>query len=81
MDLRAGKGHQGSADHNEVQNVPQVTEVSARMEEQSQVNHLESQKKYYNRFKNPSSFFVVLRQYLEPSLLLKHLKKTSGFNI
>lgn len=40
-DLRAGKGNQSTADHNEVQNVPQVTKIRTRMEEQSQVDHLE----------------------------------------
>lgn len=44
-DLRAGEGHQSSADHNEVQNIPQVTKIRARVEEQSQVNHLQSQNK------------------------------------
>lgn len=43
--LRAGEGHQSSADHNEVQNIPQVTKIRARVEEQSQVNHLQSQNK------------------------------------
>lgn len=44
VDSRAGKGHQSSADHDEVQNIPQVTEIRARVEKQSQVNHLESQR-------------------------------------
>ncbi|TNN59705.1 hypothetical protein EYF80_030076 [Liparis tanakae] len=37
---RRSEGHQGSADHDEVQNVPQVTEVSPGVEQQSQVDHL-----------------------------------------
>lgn len=41
-DLRAGKGHQSSADHNEVQDIPQITKIRARVEEQSQVDHLQS---------------------------------------
>lgn len=41
-DLRAGKGHQSAADHNEVQDVPQITKIRARVEEQSQVDHLQS---------------------------------------
>lgn len=44
-DLRAGKGHQSSTDHNEVQNVPQVPKIRAGVEEQSQINHLQSQGK------------------------------------
>lgn len=43
--LRAGEGHQSSGDHNEVQNIPQVPKIRARVEEQSQVNHLQSQNK------------------------------------
>lgn len=39
-DLRAGEGHQGPTDHNEVKNVPQVAEIRAGVEEQAQVNHL-----------------------------------------
>jgi len=38
---RAGEGHQGPADHDEVQNVPQVTEISSGVEQQSQVDHLQ----------------------------------------
>lgn len=45
VDLRAGEGHQSSADHDEVQDVPQVTEIRTRVEEQSQVNHLQAQNK------------------------------------
>lgn len=41
MNLREGKSHQGPTDHNEVQDVPQVTEVGARVEQQPQVNHLQ----------------------------------------
>lgn len=43
--LRAGEGHQSSGDHNEVQNIPQVPKIRARVEEQSQVNHLQAQNK------------------------------------
>lgn len=32
MYLREGKCHQGPTDHNEVQDIPQVTEVGARVE-------------------------------------------------
>lgn len=32
MYLREGKCHQGPTDHNEVQDVPQVTEIGARVE-------------------------------------------------
>lgn len=45
VDLRAGKGYQSSTDHNKVQDVPQVTKIRTRVQEQSQVNHLESKKK------------------------------------
>lgn len=41
MHLREGKSHQGPTDHNEVQDIPQVTEVGARVEQQPQVNHLQ----------------------------------------
>lgn len=41
MNLREGKGHQGPTDHNEVQDIPQVTEVGARVQQQPQVNHLQ----------------------------------------
>lgn len=41
--LRAGEGHQSSGDNNEVQNIPQVPKIRARVEEQSQVNHLQAQ--------------------------------------
>ena len=39
-DLRAGEGHQSSADHDEVQDVPQISEVGAVMEDQTLVDHL-----------------------------------------
>lgn len=32
MYLREGESHQGPTDHNEVQDIPQVTEVGARVE-------------------------------------------------
>lgn len=42
VDLRAGKGYQSSTDHNKIQNVPQITEIRTRVQDQSQVNHLQS---------------------------------------
>ncbi len=55
-DLRAGESHQSPTDHDEVKNVPQVTKIRARVEEQSQVNHLESQnKQQQNNFKKQAT--------------------------
>lgn len=39
--LREGKCHQGPTDHDEVQNIPQVPEVSPRVQQKSQINHLQ----------------------------------------
>lgn len=35
LDSRAGEGHQGSTDHDEVKDVPQVTEIRARVKEEA----------------------------------------------
>lgn len=37
---REGKGHQCSADHDEIQDVPQVPEIGALVKNQPQVDHL-----------------------------------------
>lgn len=42
-DLREGKGHQGPADHDEVQDVPEVTEVGTLVQDEPQVDHLWAQ--------------------------------------
>lgn len=39
--LREGEGHQSPTNHYKVQNVPQVAEVRALMEEQAQHHHLD----------------------------------------
>lgn len=44
--LREGKCHQGPTDHDEVQNVPQVPEVGPRVQQQSQINHLQGRDTY-----------------------------------
>lgn len=41
VNLREGKSHQGPTDHNEVEDIPQVTEIGARVEQQPQVDHLQ----------------------------------------
>lgn len=41
LNLRKCKCHQCSTDHNEVQNVPEISEVRTRMEQKAQVNHLD----------------------------------------
>lgn len=43
-DSRAGEGHQGAADHDEVQDVPQVSEIGAGVEQQAQVDHLRGER-------------------------------------
>lgn len=45
--LRKCKSHQCPTDHNEVQNVPQVSEVGSRMKQQTKVNHLKQRHSYY----------------------------------
>lgn len=64
--LRAGEGHKSSADHNEVQNIPQVTKIRARVEEQSQVNHLQSQNKQEQNKKN----IIITSQKIKETLSL-----------
>ena len=42
--LREGEGHQSTTNHYKVQNVPQISEVRALMEEQAQNHHLKHNK-------------------------------------
>lgn len=51
---REGEGHQRSNHDDEVQDVPQVSEVGAIMENQTLVNHLEQDKRDSN-YENPQS--------------------------
>lgn len=44
--LREGKCHQGPTDHDEVQNIPQVPEVGPRVQQKSQINHLQGRNTY-----------------------------------
>lgn len=42
--LRECECHQSSTDHNEVQNIPQVSEVRAGVQQQAQIHHLGKKK-------------------------------------
>lgn len=41
---REGKGHQRPADHDEIQNVPQVPEIGTLVKHQPQIHHLRGQR-------------------------------------
>lgn len=74
---RAGEGHQSSADHNEVQNIPEVTKVRAGVEQQSQVNHLGMWKsrKSRNDQRTEAKMRRMIDGYLlRPSHLNHHFK-------
>lgn len=61
MNLREGKSHQGPTDHNEVQDIPQVTEVGAGVEQQPQVNHLQRKPRKRKSFNQTRPRSTLLR--------------------
>ncbi len=43
--LREGEGHQSTTNHYKVKDVPQVPEIRALVQDQSQIHHLQEKKK------------------------------------
>lgn len=58
QNLRKCKSHQRPTDHYEVQNVPQVSEVGSRVEQQTQVHHLNQTQHVYGSSAWPGKSFL-----------------------
>lgn len=72
---RAGEGHQSSTDNDEIQNIPEVTKVRARVKEQSKVNHLrDTEEARMTGNGNSNKTYIISVFFLRLSNLNHHFK-------
>lgn len=66
--LRKGEGHKSPTDHNKIQDVPEVTEIGARVQDQSQVNHLHRNQKQSKRLQAYNNAYTHMHSYSQSAL-------------